>query len=142
MRVAGICITGSVVRSRVVVSSSESCRTSQASLEFNMIHHLARAFAIRQQSGVIAAQAEPAHPAKPSTPTPVRPRPITPWGSPAKPGVAGLAPRAHAHTPAQGVSRVRISADPHDARRTVIAGRFAEVCAALDRMVMEQEAIA
>jgi hypothetical protein len=38
--------------------------------------------------------------------------------------------------------RVRICTDPADARRTVIAGRFAEVCAALDRLVREQEAIA
>lgn len=99
-----------------------------------MIHHLARAFAVRQQSGLVAALAEPGHPAKPSAPTPVRPRPITPWGSPARPSAAGSSTRA---TP-----RLRISADPHDARRTVIAGRFAEVCAALDRMVLEQEAIA
>jgi hypothetical protein len=47
-----------------------------------------------------------------------------------------------AHTAPHATPRLRISADPHDARRTVIAGRFAEVCAALDRMVMEQEAIA
>jgi hypothetical protein len=39
-------------------------------------------------------------------------------------------------------TRVRISTDPSDARRTVIAGRFAEVCAALDRLVREQEAAA
>jgi hypothetical protein len=36
----------------------------------------------------------------------------------------------------------RICSDPADARRTVITGRFAEVCAALDRLVMEQEALA
>lgn len=36
-------------------------------------------------------------------------------------------------------SRLRICSDPSDARRTVITGRFADVCAALDRMVMEQE---
>ena len=29
-----------------------------------------------------------------------------------------------------------------DARRTVITGKFAEVCAALDRLVLEQEALA
>ncbi|WP_290659908.1 hypothetical protein [Aquabacterium sp.] len=38
--------------------------------------------------------------------------------------------------------RLRISSDPADARRTVIAGRFADVCAALDRLVLEQEATA
>lgn len=37
---------------------------------------------------------------------------------------------------------LRICSDPSDARRTVIAGRFAEVCAALDQMVREQEATA
>jgi hypothetical protein len=37
---------------------------------------------------------------------------------------------------------VRITTDPADARRTVIAGRFAQVCAALDRLVLEQEALA
>lgn len=99
-----------------------------------MIHHLARAFAVRQQAGLTAALAEPGHPARPSAPAPVRPRPITPWGSPARPPTAAASTHA--------APRLRISADPHDARRTVIAGRFAEVCAALDRMVMEQEAIA
>lgn len=91
-----------------------------------MIHHLARAFAVRQQHSLATAGlTEPGHPARPSAPAPVRPRPITPWGS---------QPRA---TP-----RLRISADPQDARRTVITGRFAEVCAALDRLVLEQEATA
>ncbi|MBT9608559.1 hypothetical protein [Aquabacterium sp.] len=115
-----------------------------------MIHHLARAFAVRQQLGLASTLAEPGHPARPSAPAPVRPRPITPWGSPARPSAAGQPTRANthmaasmaAHTAPHATPRLRISADPHDARRTVIAGRFAEVCAALDRMVMEQEAIA
>jgi len=56
---------------------------------------------------------------------------------------ARTAPHAAAHAGVRAAApRLRITADPHDARRTVIAGRFAEVCAALDRMVMEQEAIA
>jgi hypothetical protein len=46
------------------------------------------------------------------------------------------------HAPLGSARRVRISTDPADARRTVIAGRFAEVCAALDRLVLEQEAAA
>lgn len=124
-----------------------------------MIHHLARAFAVRQQTGLAAAlAAEPGHPARPSAPSPVRPRPITPWGSPSRPSTAGfmaghvtgqLNGQLTAHVAAHAATRItratprlRIAADPHDARRTVIAGRFAEVCAALDRMVMEQEAIA
>jgi len=44
---------------------------------------------------------------------------------------------AHAST-----RRLRICSDPSDARRTVITGRFADVCAALDRLVREQEAAA
>lgn len=142
MRVAGICITGMVRRSRVVVSSSESCRTSLASLEFNMIHHLARAFAVRQQLNLASTvKVDAAPPVRPSAPAPVRPRPITPWGTPVRPS-AGVSTHQLSQHGARGTPRLRIAADPHDARRTVIAGRFAEVCAALDRMVMEQEAIA
>jgi len=43
-------------------------------------------------------------------------------------------------TAVRPASPLRICSDPSDARRTVITGRFADVCAALDRMVMEQEA--
>jgi hypothetical protein len=97
-----------------------------------MIHHLARAFAIRQEMGLAASALNgPSSPARPPAPAPVRPRPITPWGG--QPRLMSV------H---QGTPSLRISADPQDARRTVIAGRFAEVCAALDRLVMEQEAIA
>ena len=100
-----------------------------------MIHHLARAFAVRQHTVLAnAGLAEPGHPARPATPAPVRPRPITPWGSPSRPNAA--------HASGKPAPRLRISADPLDARRTVITGRFAEVCAALDRLVLEQEAAA
>ncbi len=97
--------------------------------EFNMIHHLARAFAVRQQQALVAG--DPGQPARPSSTAPVRPRPITPWGTPPRSQVAQ-----------RSTPRLRISADPQDARRTVIVGRFAEVCAALDRLVLEQEAAA
>lgn len=40
------------------------------------------------------------------------------------------------------VGHLRIRRDPADGRRTMIAGRFADVCAALDRMVVELEAAA
>ena len=99
-----------------------------------MIHHFARAFHVRERAAMVQAQLAQADDtrapggASPSRPAPVRPRPITPWTS----------PRA---TAAQQPP-VRISSDPSDARRTVIAGRFAEVCAALDRLVREQEAAA
>jgi hypothetical protein len=116
-----------------------------------MIHHLARAFAVRQHIATLAVPAtnQPGSAQRPASQSPVRPRPITPWGP---------SPRAHlsriiefprsAQTPLNGQApeitkrAVRISVDPHDARRTVITGRFAEVCAALDRLVREQEALA
>ncbi|RTL31190.1 MAG: hypothetical protein EKK47_08330 [Burkholderiales bacterium] len=124
-----------------------------------MIHHLARAFFVRS-----AAAQNPNPTGKPpsdgtrpaDTPAarPVKARPITPWSVPSRP--SGQSPgnqaahKAAAVIPLRAASlgsatssaarRVRISTDPADARRTVIAGRFAEVCAALDRLVMEQEA--
>jgi hypothetical protein len=78
-----------------------------------MIHHFARAFFVRSTSAARSAAAR--H--EPSF-APER-SPIT------------VTPR-----------RLRISSDPADARRTVITGRFADVCAALDRLVLEQEAVA
>jgi hypothetical protein len=65
-----------------------------------MIHHFARALAIREASTRHVA-------------TPV---------------------------PPQHAGGVRIHRDPSDSRRTVIAGRFADVCAALERMAAEPEA--
>ncbi|HRH17613.1 MAG TPA: hypothetical protein PLS22_09165 [Aquabacterium sp.] len=64
-----------------------------------MIHHFARAFAIRENIRALPSAA---------------------------PRMAPAAATAH---------RLRIHRDPSDARRTVITGRFADVCAALDRMV-------
>lgn len=128
-----------------------------------MIHHLARAFWARDLASQVAAvragsahgkrtnpssgptrEAAP-HPPSPSRESaprpgvpPVRPRPITPWTTPVnqRTAVADVGPRR------AGRPALRISADPSDARRTVISGRFAEVCAALDRLVLEQEALA
>jgi hypothetical protein len=81
-----------------------------------MIHHLARAFFIRSSTA--------------ARPAGVRCEPSL---APERPlhAVSSIAPR-----------RLRISSDPSDARRTVIVGRFADVCAALDRLVLEQEAAA
>lgn len=81
-----------------------------------MIHHFARAFFVRSSSAAaraVAARTEPSF----------APERLL--------GTTVIAPR-----------RLRISSDPADARRTVIAGRFADVCAALDRLVLEQEATA
>jgi hypothetical protein len=100
-----------------------------------MIHHLARALHVRECAFVSAerhaafhADRTPSAPAPGRPPSPIKPRPITPWSSPRQ--ASAMA------------SRVRISSDPSDVRRTVITGRFAEVCAALDRLVREQEATA
>lgn len=110
--------------------------------EFNMIHHFARALAARHNASALAAAgvglgvasgSAPGSAQRPASQQPVRPRPITPWGGQPRCVPAG---RGAAQRP------VRISVDPQDARRTVITGRFAEVCAALDRLVLEQEALA
>jgi hypothetical protein len=92
-----------------------------------MIHHFARALAIRETR----AEAKPAStaPSVPSQAAPiVRPLPLA-------------VPRAPARPPAD-TSRhnLRIHRHPSDVRRTVIAGRFAEVCAALERLAAEPEA--
>jgi hypothetical protein len=82
-----------------------------------MIHHFARALAIRETIREKASQA------------------VTSLGpTAARPPVRGHAVMPH-------VQGIRIHRDPSDNRRTVIAGRFADVCAALDRMV-ELEAAA
>jgi hypothetical protein len=89
--------------------------------EFSMIHHLARAFFVRSSNAARPA-ANRAALAR-TEPSCAPERLLNP--------VCSVAPR-----------RLRISSDPLDARRTVIAGRFADVCAALDRLVLEQEATA
>jgi len=91
-----------------------------------MIHHLARAFFIRSSTA--------ANPAD---------RPVS---ARREPKLAPERAERAAHAAASmarssgAPRRLRISSDPSDARRTVIAGRFADVCAALDRLVLEQEA--
>lgn len=122
-----------------------------------MIHHLARAFFVRNTQTAAAQQgshppadggSQPGSGSQAGAPAsrPVKARPITPWTSPVRPSLAhgGLAGgnKVVALPLPLASRRVRICTDPADARRTVIAGRFAEVCAALDRLVMEQEAIA
>lgn len=114
-----------------------------------MIHHLARAFFIRNANPGSAGTTPPSdgtRPASAPAARPVKARPITPWGTPSsqpgKSASAQIIPLRASSANAQADRRVRICTDPADARRTVIAGRFAEVCAALDRLVMEQEAAA
>lgn len=116
-----------------------------------MIHHLARALAVRHNTSALAATGitEPGSAQRPASQQPVRPRPLTPWGTPPRGNASRVIdfPRS-AQAPFSSVAgarpaqAVRISVDPQDARRTVIAGKFAEVCAALDRLVLEQEALA
>lgn len=117
-----------------------------------MIHHLARAFFVRNNATFNGGSKPPTdgeRPASAPAHRPVRARPITPWGNPPRPDHPATAAATHGPTsrpPALATSapvrHLRISTDPFDARRTVITGRFAEVCAALDRLVMEQEATA
>jgi len=148
--VAGIGITWPVVRSRLV----DPCRILPNFIcclpEFIMIHHLARAFFIRNTASPDSSGTNPPsdgqRPAGTPPPRPVKARPITPWGTPARQPGNGISTSViplRATNPSMHTDRrVRICTDPADARRTVIAGRFAEVCAALDRLVMEQEAVA
>ena len=109
-----------------------------------MIHHLARAFHVRENPlvGATITTTDGARPASAPVARPVRPRPITPWSAPASSASHTLSQVMPLRVVQGNVSRVRISTDPCDARRTVIAGRFAEVCAALDRLVRAQEAAA
>ena len=117
-----------------------------------MIHHLARALAVRHNTKALAVSgaAEPGAGQRPASQQPVRPRPLTPWGAPPRDALGraahfprcAQAPFAPGAAADQTKQAVRISVDPQDARRTVIVGKFAEVCAALDRLVREQEALA
>lgn len=113
-------------------------------LEFTMIHHLARALFVRSHAAAGATphpvDAPPSPPAE-QAPRQVKPRPITPWRTPTARTSASVAETASLRL-VSVPPRVRICTDPNDARRTVITGRFAEVCAALDRLVREQEALA
>lgn len=95
-----------------------------------MIHQFARAFFFRSQ------------PAKPSA----RPMAVASnVGMSASGAVTArsiVRPASTRTVNRMPMHHLRICSDPSDARRTVIAGRFAEVCAALDQMVREQEATA
>lgn len=116
-----------------------------------MIHHLARAFFVRSQPA-LAPRTEPQgfmpHASQAAGAQPIRPRPLTPWrttpqpAAPATPNTGSSGPSGAKRQAGAATRAVRITSDPSDARRTVIAGRFAEVCAALDRLVLEQEALA
>lgn len=79
-----------------------------------MIHHFARALAIRES--VRDSAHDSARDVARHTPR------------------TGPQPMAVAHQPARP-NPLRIRRDPQDTRRTVITGRFADVCAALDRLV-------
>jgi hypothetical protein len=73
-----------------------------------MIHHFARALAIRESAR---------HGLGHTPRTAEQPAPMAVPNQPARP------------------NPLRIRRDPQDTRRTVITGRFADVCAALDRLV-------
>lgn len=93
-----------------------------------MIHHFARALAIREQA---RAQHGVSQGVQPRSPLGVDAQRSLPFDAPAA---------LHHQSHGQRNQRLSIRRDPHDARRTVIAGRFADVCAALDRMAAELEA--
>lgn len=88
-----------------------------------MIHHFARALAVREQARAKTATSSEAPSAVIA-------------GSIMTPGSSAVVARSSAQAMPRGL---RMRRDPSDARRTVITGRFAEVCAALDRMVAELE---
>lgn len=132
-----------------------------SSQEFTMIHHFARALAVREQAPRPLPQEPfwsqdsahgPATTEDKGQRRPIRPRPLTPWQVRPVPGGASDTPSSPNERPTEDSAHlsghrasacgVRICTDPADARRTVIAGRFAAVCAALDRLVREQEALA
>lgn len=146
MRVAGIRITRPVVQSRVVILCWNPAELQRCLWEFIMIHHLARVFHAREILLAGTPSTDGTRPASAPAARPVKPRPITPWSAPqpsSSSTLHGVMAQVIPLRIAPGSrTRVRISTDPSDARRTVIAGRFAEVCAALDRLVREQEAAA
>lgn len=94
-----------------------------------MIHHFARALAVRDNLASAATHAAAASPVQQSLFWPSLPR------------RADLATRQAArHAKDDGASTAerhgaRVRRDPNDGRRAMISGRFADVCAALDRMV-------
>jgi hypothetical protein len=88
-----------------------------------MIHHFARALAVREQ-------------ARAKVTTTLDAPSVATAGSIV---VSALAGTGRASAVQASPRTLRMRRDPSDARRTVITGRFAEVCAALDRMVAELE---
>ncbi len=101
-----------------------------------MIHHFARALAVRENRTAATGSSAPVQqslfwPSISSTETEQSPGAI-------KPHTTARA-TAMAHHPLASSARVR--RDPSDGRRALISGRFADVCAALDRMVGEFEPV-
>lgn len=95
-----------------------------------MIHQFARAFFFRSQ------------PAQATAPRMASPASVGLSASGVVNARSIVRPAASRTVNRMPMHHLRICSDPSDARRTVIAGRFAEVCAALDQMVREQEAAA
>lgn len=100
------------------------------------------AFRLSRQAG--SPEARPATPAGADrVPALHRRNPGTQRLSPVRIAADHHASRGHsaldAATPSTTLPRVH--ADPIDPQRVVISGSFAEVCAALDRLVARQEAI-
>lgn len=136
MQVAGIRIIRPMMQSCMVLPHRNPAELHRCFKEFFMIHHLARAFHVRETLLADAALSHATEPSSSEQPSrTIKPRPLTPWRAPSRPAPTDAADQATSST-------VRISSDPSDVRRTVMSGRFAEVCAALERLVREQEASA
>ena len=108
-----------------------------------MIHDLIKVLRKQNAPTVLQATERSAQTASARTlNSAVTPQATKPWHT--SPSI----PKSHSaqviplHSASTRTIKMRISTDPSDARRTVITGRFAEVCAALDRLVLEQEAAA
>jgi hypothetical protein len=88
-----------------------------------MIHHFARALAVRENL---------------ASPAPVQQSLF--WPSlPCRAEVAARAGARPLRADTRPTTSARVSRDPNDGRRALISGRFADVCAALDRMATEFE---
>jgi hypothetical protein len=97
-----------------------------------MIHHFARALAVRENRAATAGSSAP-----------VQQSLFWPTMHDAMPKAASCSGTTapNARPAPQAATAARVRRDPSDVRRALISGRFADVCAALDRMVGEFEPV-
>ncbi len=105
-----------------------------------MIHHFARALAVREsRAAALATQPVQQSLFWPSLPAGAGGHASTAAAPHTRSAPAAASTRQVARQSTPSVARVR--RDPSDGRRALISGRFADVCAALDRMVGEFEPV-